>query len=56
MGVFRDRFVALVLALAVLAAAAVAPARGQTFDNALAGFAADSFNDTDAAMIREGLT
>jgi urea transport system permease protein len=50
MGVFRDRLVALVLALAVLAAAAIMPARCQTFENVLAGFAADSFNDTDAAI------
>src|SRR6202521_425629 len=50
MGVFRDRLVALVLALAVLAAAAVMPARGQTFENALAGFTAVSLNDTVAAI------
>src|ERR1700674_2638910 len=50
MGVFRDRLVALVLALGVLAAAAIMPARDQTFENALAGFAADNFNDTDAAI------
>jgi urea transport system permease protein len=34
----------------LLAAGAVLPAHCQTFENALAGFAADNFNDTDTAI------
>ncbi len=45
-----DRALALVIALAVLAAFAL-PARAQSFDAALAGFATDSYADTETAIV-----
>jgi urea transport system permease protein len=49
MRVLYDRALALVAALAVLLAMAL-PAGAQSFDAALAGFAADSYADTEAAI------
>jgi urea transport system permease protein len=46
----RERILALVFSLVVLAGAIITPAHGQGFEGALAGFTADSFNDTDAAI------
>jgi urea transport system permease protein len=50
MRAFHDRIHALVVSLVLLNAAMLVPAHGQTFESALAGFAADSYNDTDAAI------
>ncbi|KAB2920320.1 MAG: urea ABC transporter permease subunit UrtB [Hyphomicrobiaceae bacterium] len=44
----RDRFLALVLSFGVLLSGGLAAA--QTYEDALRGFTADSFNDTDAAI------
>jgi urea transport system permease protein len=49
MRVFCDRVIALVAAICVLVIA-VLPAGAQNFEDALARFAADSFNDTEAAI------
>jgi urea transport system permease protein len=49
MRAFCERVVALVAAIGVLVIAAL-PARAQNFEDALARFAADSFNDTEAAI------
>src|SRR5262245_19575184 len=45
----RARLAALVLAVAALVAGSL-PGNAQTYEQALAGFAADSFSDTDAAI------
>ena len=45
MAAFGDRFIALVLALGVLAAV-IAPARAGPYEDALAHFTADSFDQT----------
>ena len=51
MHVLRERAIALVTALGVLVAAgAGAGARAESFDDALAGFAADSYSDTEKAI------
>ncbi|HWM45816.1 MAG TPA: urea ABC transporter permease subunit UrtB [Xanthobacteraceae bacterium] len=51
MGVVRSRAFALVLAFGLaLAALGQALAQSQTYEGALAGFAADSFSDTEAAI------
>jgi len=51
MHVLRERVIALVAALGVLVAAgAGAGARAESFDDALAGFAADSYSDTEKAI------
>ena len=50
MCVLRERILALVFSLAVLAVAIASPAHAQGFEGALAGFTADSFNDTDTAI------
>jgi len=51
MHVLRERVIALVTALGVLVAAgAGAGARAESFDDALAGFAADSYSDTEKAI------
>jgi urea transport system permease protein len=47
---FCARVAALVLGLGVLLAAGSAVARAQTYEEALQGFAADSFSDTDTAI------
>jgi urea transport system permease protein len=49
MRVVHDRFVVLVAACALLLAAML-PAQAQTFEAALARFAADSFSETEAAI------
>jgi urea transport system permease protein len=49
MRAFCERVVALVAAIGVLVIAAL-PAGAQSFEDALARFAADSFNDTEAAI------
>jgi urea transport system permease protein len=49
MHVFRDRVIALVLAVGMLVAAA-SIVRAQGFDAAIAGFAADSYSDTEKAI------
>ncbi len=51
MHVLRERAIALVTALGVLVAAgAGAGARAESFDDALAGFAGDSYSDTEKAI------
>jgi urea transport system permease protein len=51
MHVLRERAIALVTALSMLVAAgAGAGARAESFDDALAGFAADSYSDTEKAI------
>jgi urea transport system permease protein len=50
MRAFHDRIHALVVSLVLLVAATLMPAHGETFESALAGFAADSYNDTDTAI------
>jgi len=50
MRAFHDRIHALVVSLVLLVAAMLMPAHGETFESALAGFAADSYNDTDTAI------
>ena len=45
----RESVIALVAAIALVLASAV-PSHAQTYEQALAGFAADSFGDTDAAI------
>jgi urea transport system permease protein len=51
MHVLRERAIALVTALGMLVAAgAGAGARAESFDDALAGFAADSYSDTEKAI------
>ena len=45
MGAFGDRFIALVLALGVLAAV-ITPAHAGPYEDALAHFTADSFDQT----------
>ncbi|TMJ55100.1 MAG: urea ABC transporter permease subunit UrtB [Alphaproteobacteria bacterium] len=51
MHVLRERVIALVTALGVLVAAgAGAGARAESFDDALAGFAGDSYSDTEKAI------
>jgi len=51
MHVLRERVIALVAALGVLVAAGVGEgARAESFDDALAGFAADSYSDTEKAI------
>src|ERR1700680_778300 len=49
MHVLRERVIALVAALGMLLAAG-ASARAESFDDALAGFAADSYGDTEKAI------
>ena len=49
MHVLRERVIALVTALGMLLAAG-AGARAESFDDALAGFAADSYGDTEKAI------
>jgi urea transport system permease protein len=48
MHVLRERLIALVLALGMVAAAA--GVRAESFEDALAGFAADSYSDTEKAI------
>jgi urea transport system permease protein len=51
MHVLRERAIALLTALSMLVAAgAGAGARAESFDDALAGFAADSYSDTEKAI------
>ena len=50
MSVFCDRIIAFVFLLAMVMAGAMSPVYGQTFESALAGFAADSYSDTDKAV------
>jgi len=51
MHVLRERVIALVIGLGILVAAgAGAGARAQSFDDALAGFAADSYSDTEKSI------
>ena len=49
MGLFRERFIALVIALGILIAAG-ASARAESLEEALAGFAADSYTQTEKAI------
>ena len=49
MGLFRERFVALVIALGILIAAG-ASARAESLEEALSGFAADSYSQTEKAI------
>src|SRR6266702_29147 len=46
---FRERVIALVIAFGMLVAAS-ASVRAESFDDALAGFAADSYGDTEKAI------
>jgi urea transport system permease protein len=46
---FCARLAALVAAMCLLAIGGM-PARAQSYEQALAGFAADSFSDTDTAI------